>query len=324
MRQFIAEPWYRPPTEELRYLPECPRLLRNFPGDGAVLGWVAIQHGSGRSDGSLNLLDLATRRNRGIALPGRPGFFVETTRPGTLLVGMERELVLVHAPSGEIAKTGIAIPTNQPVIINDGISIPNGLVFGTKHELVRDPVAALYYFDCATHAVREIVGNQVCSNGKYFHCSKDGLDLIDIDTLPKTITWYRFSPGFRELLTRRLLVPPASLPALPDGLRAAPDGQSIVVAFYNPDAADAGIAQEVRLTDGAVLTEWILPGSPRVTCPELVELDGRINFLFTTAVEGMPANAQRKAPHAGAFFCAATEFSTLPAPPPLFPVESLT
>ncbi|MGP8244164.1 MAG: SMP-30/gluconolactonase/LRE family protein [Bryobacteraceae bacterium] len=344
MRQFFAEPWYRPPTEELRYLPECPRLLRNFPSDRPVLGWVAIQHGSRRRDGSLNLLDLATRRNRGIALPGRPGFFVETTRPGTLLVGMERELVLVDAVGGGIAKTGIAIPTNQPVIINEGISVPNGLVFGTKHEPVRNVVsllrfvvrkmsstrglsrkysAALYYFDCATSRLLEIVGNQVCSNGKYFRRSEDGFDLIDIDSMPKTITWYRFSPGFRELLSCRLLVPPASLPAFPDGLRATPDGGSILVAFYNPGAADAGIARELRLTDGAVLTEWVLPGSPRVTCPELVELDGGIKILFTTAVEGMPADAQRRAPHAGAFFCAATPFAALPAPPPLFPVESL-
>jgi sugar lactone lactonase YvrE len=344
MRQFIAEPWYRPPTEELRYLPECPRLLRNFPGDSAVLGWVAIQHGSGRRDGSLNLLDLATRRNRTIVLPGRPGFFVETTRPGTLLVGMERELVLVDAIGGEISKTGISIPTNQPVIINEGICVSGGVVFGTKHDRPRTPAAflqfavrmisakcglsrscaALYYFDCATRSVREIVGNQVCSNGKYCWCFDGGLELIDIDSMPKAITWYRFTPEFRELLTRRPLVPPASLPAFPDGLRASPDGQSIVVAFYNPDAADAGIARELRLTDGVVLTEWKLPGSPRVTCPELVELDGNIKVLFTTAVEGMPAKAQRNAPHAGAFFCAATPFSTLPEPPPLFPVESVT
>ncbi|MGA1995158.1 MAG: SMP-30/gluconolactonase/LRE family protein [Bryobacteraceae bacterium] len=324
MRQCIAEPWYRPSTEELRYLPECPRLLGNFPGDAPVLGWVAIEHGPGRGDGSLNLLDLATRLNTSIALPGRPGFFVETTRPGTLLVGMERELVLVNGSSGEIAKTGIAIPGNRPVIINEGIAIPNGLVFGTKHELVRDPVAALYHFDCATRAVREIVGDQVCSNGKYFRCSGDGLDLIDIDSLPKTITWYRFTLGFRELLARRLLLPPSSLPALPDGLRATPDGESIVVAFYNPEPAGAGIAQELRLTDGAVLTEWILPGSPRVTCPEFVEIDGSICVLFTTAVEDMSADAQKQAPHAGSFFCGATGLTRLPAPPPLFPVESLT
>jgi sugar lactone lactonase YvrE len=323
MQQFGAEPWYCPPTDELRYLPECPRLLGNFPADAPILGWVAIQHGPGRRDGSLNLLDLATRRNTSIALPGRPGFFVETTRPGTLLVGMERELVLVDAVGSEITKTGIAIPTNQPVIINEGISIPNGLVFGTKHDQVRDPVAALYHFDCATHAVREIVGDQVCSNGKYYRCSEDELDLIDIDSVPKTITWYRFTPGFRELLARRLLLPPLSLPALPDGLRATPDGDSIVVAFYNPDRAKAGAAQELRLADGAVLTEWILPGSPRVTCPEFVEFDGSIRVLFTTAVESMSTDAQKQAPHAGWFFCGATRLTKLPAPPPLFPLESL-
>jgi sugar lactone lactonase YvrE len=107
-------------------------------------------------------------------------------------------------------------------------------------------------------------------------------------------------------------------------LRETANGESIVVAFYNPSTADTGIAQELRLTDGTVLTEWILPGSPRVTCPEFVELDGSIRVVFTTAVEGMPAETQGKAPHAGTFFCAATDLATLPAPPPLFPVESLT
>jgi hypothetical protein len=55
-----------------------------------------------------------------------------------------------------------------------------------------------------------------------------------------------------------------------------------------------GIAQEIRLSDGAVLTEFVLPGSPRVTCPEIGELDGAPCVFFTTAIEGMPP--ERRAP----------------------------
>src|SRR5204863_9374975 len=78
VRRFIARPFFRPEAEELRYLPECPRVLPN-----GMLGWVAIQHGmngENSREGSFHLLDLATGCDRGFPLPGRPGFFAPTTR----------------------------------------------------------------------------------------------------------------------------------------------------------------------------------------------------------------------------------------------------
>ena len=57
------------------------------------MGWVAIQHGANVFAGSLNILDLATGKNTSMPLPGRPGFFVETTDPGIVLVGIERRLI---------------------------------------------------------------------------------------------------------------------------------------------------------------------------------------------------------------------------------------
>jgi sugar lactone lactonase YvrE len=323
MREFRARPWYRPPTEELRYLPECPHLLRNFPGTEAILGWVAIQHGPGRHDGSLNLLNLATRVNTTFPLNGRPGFFVETTSPGVLLVGMDRQFILVDARTGETTGTEIRATSDERVIINDGISIPNGLIFGTKDLALRDPIAALYHYDCTTRQVREIRGRQYCSNGKYFRQDENTALLIDIDTIPKTITRYHFASGFREVADRTLLIQPEALPAPPDGLRPTPNGESIIVAYYNAAAADTGTAQELRVSDGEVLTTWLLPGSPRVTCPELAIIDGAIQVIFTTAVEGMPSEALRLAPHAGTLFCADTPLQSLPEPPPLFPLESL-
>ena len=77
---YQAEHFFDPGSEELRFLPECPRVLQNYPGGGAILGWVAIQHGLDRHDGSINLLDLKTRRNTSFPISGRPGFFAETTR----------------------------------------------------------------------------------------------------------------------------------------------------------------------------------------------------------------------------------------------------
>ncbi|MBZ2181077.1 MAG: SMP-30/gluconolactonase/LRE family protein, partial [Acidobacteria bacterium] len=88
--RFFAQEFYAPADERLRYLPEGPRLLAG----GRELGWVAIQHSAEAATGSLNRLEFGSRENRSLALPGRPGFFAETARPGRWLVGMERRLVL--------------------------------------------------------------------------------------------------------------------------------------------------------------------------------------------------------------------------------------
>ncbi len=87
--RIVARPFYRPPSAELRYLPECPRQLR----DTNRLAWVAIQHGPDAANGSLNVLDLGTMQDRSYPLPGRPGFFAETPDPDIVTIGMERRLV---------------------------------------------------------------------------------------------------------------------------------------------------------------------------------------------------------------------------------------
>ena len=317
MKQFVARPFYRPATEELRYLPECPRVLRNFPGGAPVLAWVSIQHSPDARVGSINLLNLATLHNTNLPLPGRPGFFAETDQPGVVLIGLERRLVLFDHRSARLLETGVSLPDDDRVIINDGIAIPGGLLFGTKHLQFRDPIAALYYFDCATKELVELVPGEICSNGKYLIPGIESADLIEIDSQPKTITRYRLDGGLRRVLDASLVTAPEALPAIPDGLRPSPNGAGVVVAFYNPAAVDAGLAQEIRLADGAVLTEWRIPGSPRVTCPEFVRLDGRVHLIFTTATEGMPAEMRAAAPEAGTMFCAETAFETMPEAPPL-------
>jgi len=317
MQQFVAQPLFPPPSEELRFLPECPRLLRNWPGAGPVLGWVSIQHGIGSQVGSLNLLNLATGRNINFPLPGRPRFFVETDQPGVLVIGLERRFVLFDLTSSRLVETGVHLTNDERVIINDGLAIPGGLIFGTKHLDFREPIAGLYHLDTGTRQITQLVRGEICSNGKYFLPDAEGATLIEIDSHPRTITRYRLDRGLRRVLDASLIVPPKNLPAVPDGLRPAPGGASIVVAFYNPEAADTGLAQEIRLEDGAVLTEWRLPGSPRVTCPEIVWLDGRVQLIFTTCTEGMPDQIRAIAPEAGSLFCAGTAWQTLPEAPPL-------
>jgi sugar lactone lactonase YvrE len=284
--QQIAQPFYRPPTDELRYLPECPTQLRRTN----LLGWVAIQHGPDVEHGSFNVLDLVTLENRNYPLPGRPGFFVETANAGVLLIGLERRLVLFDLATGEVTKTLAELPDDPRVIINDGTAVPDGVIFGTKHLEFKLPIAAIYHYGTT---LREIQGGQTCSNGKYFH----GDRLIDVDTQPKTITEYRYHPdGALERL--RLITEPERLPTFPDGLRPTPDGSCIVVAFYNPGNVTEGLAQQIRIADGEVVAEWMIPGSPRVTCPAFVTVEGRTRLLFTTAVEGMP----NPTPEAGTMF----------------------
>ncbi|MBG98782.1 MAG: hypothetical protein CMN58_00380 [Solibacterales bacterium] len=319
MNTFICKPFFEPNTEALRFLPEGPRVLQNFSqGGDPLLGWVAIQHTADVLRGSLNVLNLATRTNQTFNLPGSPGFFAESTREGVVIVGLDRRFVLLDLTNGEVSETGITVTEDTRLLINDGIPIPGGLLFGTKHS---DNIASLYRFDCETRQVIELVDKQTCSNGKFFQADDNGPTIIDIDSDPKTITNYRFNPTFTEPVASSLIVAPESLQAFPDGLRQSADGLSIVVAFYDERAVEMGLAQEILLSDGKVLSEWIVPGSPRVTCPEFVELDGKVCLFFTTAVEGMDDEARAMAPNGGTLFYAETSFNILPDVPPLVPIE---
>ena len=322
MREYTCRPFYEPESEELKFLPEGPRVLRNSGRAEPLLGWVAIQYGVDKPYGSLNLLNLETRANQTFELPGRPGFFAETSHSGTVVVGIERRFVLLNLETGRVEETGIDVTGDERVAINDGIPIPGGLLFGTKHLEFTQEIAALYRYDCESRRITQLVGKQICSNGKFFQNGLEGPTVIDIDSPPKTISRYLFDGGFKKVLQHSLVAPPESLPAEPDGMRPGPDGSSIVVAFYNGRRVDTGVAREIRLSDGAVLAEWRFPGSPRVTCPEFVELDGKVCLIFTTAEEGMDAATRAISPAAGTLFRGETPFESMPEPPPLVPVES--
>ncbi len=61
-----------------------------------------------------------------------------------------------------------------------------------------------------------------------------------------------------------------------------------------------------------------------MTCPEFVELEGKVCLIFTTAVEGMDEETRALAPAAGTLFYAETPFDVVPAPPPLVPAEAFS
>lgn len=318
--RIVARPFYHPPTEPLRYLPESPRVLRNHPDGSGLVGWVAIQHGADSTEGSLNVLRPATGENRSFPLKGRPGFFAETIEPGVLIVGLERRLAWCDLANGGFEKRSIAVTADERVILNDGLAVEGGMIFGTKDLKFHDPIAALYFFHAATGEVHTLREGQTCSNGKVLFRDAAGATLIDIDTKPKAITRYRLDSALRRITDHSLVIDPNVLPGYPDGMRPAPDNRSVVVAIYNPAQIADGLALQIRLSDGAVLCEWEIPGSPRVTCLEFIEMDGQVKLLFTTAVEGMDAATRAIAPGAGLLYIAdAPQFDALPAPPPLLP-----
>jgi sugar lactone lactonase YvrE len=315
MHVFEATPFYTPASAGLRFLPEGPRVLQNYPTLEPLLGWVAIQESFEKPEGSVNLLNLRTEENETHPLPGRAGFFAETSRPGVVAVGLERALVLYDLRARACTGTPFPVTTDERVVINDGLAVDGGLLFGTKHTTFKEPVACMYFFEAATRTLHTLDNRQICANGKFL----TGGGLVDIDSFKKTLDYYPFDRANFRLGERRIIADFRDTPLFPDGLRPSPDGESVIVAFYNPEASPEGLAREFRIRDGEVLAEWRLPGSPRVTCPEILRLDGRVRVLFTTAVEGMnPA-----VPLAGTMFVGDTTYAELPAPPPLLAVEAL-
>ncbi|MBI2687873.1 MAG: SMP-30/gluconolactonase/LRE family protein [Acidobacteria bacterium] len=315
MQAFEAKPFFTPQSAALRFLPECPRVLRNCPSPDPLLGWVAIQESFEVLPGSFNILNLRTLENEVHPLPGRAGFFAETDLPGVIVVGLERDLVLYDIRARKLAGKPVPVTSDERVVINDGVAIDRGLLFGTKHTTFKERIACMYLFDSTTRKLHTLHASQICANGKFLK----GGSLVDIDSFNKTLDYYPFDNGAPALGEPRIIADFRDTPLFPDGLRPSADGESVVVAFYNPEMAPEGVAREFRIRDGEILSEWRLPGSPRVTCPEIFEHEGRVKVLFTTAVEGM----EPPAPLAGSMFLGESAFDKAPEPPPLFASAAL-
>jgi len=308
-----AEVLFTPDSEDLRFLPEGPTRLRN-----GLLAWVAIQHAADLTQGSVCLLDLASGVNRRIDVPGRPGFLAETDQEGWLVLGLERSLAYLNIETAQVIQTELSILPNEHTVINDGIAIPGGLIFGSKDVRFSDTIAHIYFYRQATHEVIPIQGGQTCSNGKIFQTSEDGSAVLyDIDTPTLKVRKYRFDPESATLSEPETILDFEGDGHFPDGMRGTPDGKSTVVAFYNPHDVTQGSARQYNLTTGKLEAEWVFPQSPRVTCPEFVEMDGSVKLICTTADEGMSTELRAKNPNAGALFIADTDFTQAPLARPL-------
>jgi sugar lactone lactonase YvrE len=299
-------------TKADRFLPEGPQMVT--VADQLALAWVNIQTAADATRGAIHLWFWESGERRRYDLPARPGFLRATDRPGVLFVGREKDLGTLDLATGEWQTLATIPDANPRTIINDGTVVPGGdaVVFGTKDLRFADPIANLYLFTLTDRRVSILADKQTCSNGKVFARDDKELIFYDIDTPQRVVTRYRFDLARRTATAEGIAIDLRAVEGFPDGMTDAGGGTAII-ACYNPTRGDTGHARRYDLRNGTLVEDWTTPGSPRVTCPLLVERDGGVKLVLTTAVEGMPAEQRGDSPHAGDLFIADTNLRAAPA-----------
>ena len=299
---------FRPPSAELRFLPEGP-----YAADAGQVSWVGIQHGADSTVGSINILNPDTRTSESFELPGRPGFAFPTDRPGVFVAGVERQVGLFDIHSRQWMPFVSQVDEDvSNTIINDGVVFEDHLIFGCKELEFRTKKAGLYLWRRSDQQLIRLRNDQICSNGKaVIRDGSGGLQLIDIDSPSKTITRSPLDIHSGWIGEPQVIVDLTSEGVFPDGMILTPDHQSLIVALYDPGDPPYGVARQYRMSDGKLESVWTCSGSPRVTCPQLIRHQGRIRLLLTTAVEHMDSDQQQRHPNAGCLFVGETSFVSL-------------
>ncbi|WP_157368663.1 SMP-30/gluconolactonase/LRE family protein [Zavarzinella formosa] len=305
---------FHSPTPADGFLPEGPRQV-TFNGR-SMLGWVNIQTAPEATTGTLWLRDWETGETLQFPLPGRPGFFLPTDMPDVVLVGLTKQIGLFDLNAKTWTMLGEIPDKNPRTIINDAEITPDGryAVFGTKDTLFKDTIAQLFLFDIRAKTIHVLADGQTCSNGKILHADGDDYIFYDIDTPTREVRKYRLqvAPPKLEYLSTPLDL--RNEIGFPDGMVDA-GNQTALIAFYNPDHAEHGLGIAYDLNTGKRVYECHMPGSPRVTCPLLVERESKSLAVFTTALEDMPSGQMVKSPSAGDLFF--TEIENLLVPKPV-------
>lgn len=301
---------HTPAEEAWRFLPEGPYRC----ADGRI-SWVAIQHGRSATTGSLHLLSRSATatQDQCFPLPGRPGFAFPTSDPQRFVVGLERAVVLFNTQDGTLETLCDGIDSSvEQTIINDGVVFDGHLVFGCKDLKFAEKKAGLYLLRRGERRAELLDQNQVCSNGKAVVPEGNGrYTLYDIDSPSKQVLAWKLDVPAGRLSSPRVVVDMTAGPVFPDGMILTPDGRSVIIAFYDPRDVEQGEARQYSLATGELEQVWTCPQSPRVTCPQLVVHDGRIELLLTTADEGMAPELRARCPNAGCLFVGPTSFTTL-------------
>ena len=316
MRSTTAKVYIDFTEDEDRFLPEGPRWV-TIRGRTALV-WVNIQRDVSATAGDVHMHFPGTDGSDDSAMgcPGRPGFLLPLDGEDHALVGVEKTLRLCDLAEGGWTDPLVTIPDADPrTIINDAEIVPGGkaVVFGTKDTQFQEPIAHLYLYTVDDNRVTVLADKQLCSNGKVFASDDRGVILFDIDTPTRKVVRYRLDVAARTATPDGTALDLSNQVGFPDGMCDCGDG-TVIVAFYNPEFADAGRAVRFNLATGEAVEEWLAPGSPRVTCPLLVKRPNGVKLLLTTATEGMPAEMRAKCPNAGSLFIADTQLTSCPAP----------
>ena len=300
--QAEAKLWYTPPTEEGRFLPEGPRKM-DLDGVPSLV-WVNIQTSATATTGQLYIHDLVTTKTEAVKLPGRPGFVLPAFEyEKAVTLGCEKTLGVFDLRSREWTPRATIPHPSGRTIINDAEPVPghDAIVFGTKDLQFKEPIAHIYLWTRSDNHITSLADGQTCSNGKVFRTIDGQLCLFDIDTPRKKVTKYVLDMQTRSLESDGTAIDLHDVDAMPDGMADCGDG-TVVIAFYNPASVPNGKAIRYDLTTSEAIEEWIVPGSPRVTCPLVYSWNGSRFLLLTTAVEGMDDETRMKAPNAGCLF----------------------
>lgn len=300
---------FRPDEAELLFLPEGPMGIA-----ADRISWVAIQHGSDSTVGSINTLDRQGNHARH-DLPERPGFAFPVNDGQEFIVGVSGRVQHFHVASGELTPLSDEIEADEPAtIINDGMIFDGGVIFGSKHLAFSEPVAGLYLWREGSTEVTTLRDGQTCSNGKDLRQVDGQALLLDIDTPTFQIVEYPVDLEQGVLGRGRLVVDLENESLYPDGMVITPDGKSLIVAIYNPNPrpdTPGEVRQYSLAGQNQLEIVWKLPAAPQVTCPQLVEWDGKVQLLITTAVEHMDDDKLAQHSNSGGLFLAETEFANV-------------
>jgi sugar lactone lactonase YvrE len=311
-----AQVAFAPHRETDRWLPESPRriALQGRP----ALAWVNIQTAADATQGHIHIGFLDSGERRRLSLPARPGFILPSEMPDTLIVGLEKAVGMLNLIRGHWTPFARIHDTHPRTIINDGEVMPGGrgILFGTKDTLFREPLAHLYYLSFPDQFLSPIADGFVCSNGKVILPLGDDALVFDIDSPRKLVERYFLDSAARRLTRDGTALDLRDAEGLPDGMVDCGDG-TVIIAFFNPDRGGDGVARRYRLNTGEALEEWITPGSPRVTCPLLIEHQDQVKLVLTTAVEGMSNDLRQDSPNAGSLFIAETGLKSVPPVDPV-------
>jgi len=313
MQEYSTQILFRPEQESLRFLPEGP-----YPCEPGRFSWVAIQHGPDSTTGSMNVFDMNTGGNTTYALQGRPGFAFPTQRTGTFVVGLERRLRLFDTQSGRLSDLSDLVDTDvEGTVINDGVLFHAGVIFGTKDLAFKDSKAGLYLWRSADNRLFRLRSDQTCSNGKVVYQTNQEWRLLDIDTPTRTVVEYPLDADAGRIGEPRIVVDLRDDEGYPDGMIMTPDGQSVIVAIFNPNDAAFGEARQYGLDSGSLEAVWKTEGSPQVTCPQFVSWQGKVKLILTTAAEHMSPEKMARHSNAGCLFVGDTPFDQCPDAPVL-------